>query len=98
MTIQFLRSLVRGWRTHIHAVLAPLAQRVAPTRRVIHRFRKAGAVTPYLAQRLYAASRFENQTFLRLLRLGVIREPELGCYYLDEESLKAVRSRWLPLW
>ena len=89
------RSLVRGWRDRIQALLAPFPLVAVPARRIIEGFRKAGSVTPQRAQPFRASSKVDERVFLHLLQLGIIREPARGRYYLDEDSLEAARRQGL---
>ncbi len=97
LTSRSLRSLGARVGNHIQALFAALPLSAVPTRGIIERLRNAGAVTPHRAQFFHPSSRVEEQAFLHLLTLGVIREPAPGRYYLDEDSLDAVRRRGLSL-
>jgi hypothetical protein len=54
---------------------------------VIAAFRDAGAVSRSTAQRYRPATDSEEAAFRGLLATGIIRQPEPGRFYLDEDSL-----------
>jgi len=98
-TTRSLRSRMLGWRDHIQALLEALPLSAVPARRIIEQFRKAGVVAPQRAQPFHPSSRVDEDAFLHLLELRVIREPARGRYYLDEDSLETVCKQGLPpLW
>ena len=80
-------------------MLAAVSASSLPAQQVISAFREARAITPETAQRFHPRSRMEEDAFWNLMRLGIIREPTHGRYYLDERSLETVRrqgpARWL---
>jgi hypothetical protein len=63
-----------------------------PTGIIIAAFRSAGAVNRRTAQRFHAKSRVEAMTFQWLLDLEILREPEPGRYFLDEDRLAALNT------
>jgi hypothetical protein len=94
-----VRALVRTWSDRVQALFATLPLGSLPARRIVQQFREAGAVTARAAQPFRARSRADEDAFIYLLRLGAIREPAPGRYYLDEGSLDAVRRQGrLPWW
>jgi hypothetical protein len=86
-TNRSLRSYVSAWRNRAQAFLAALPLGVLPARKIIDHFRKARLVAPHRAQPFHVSSWFDQQTFLQLQKLGIIRDPAPGRYYLDEGSL-----------
>lgn len=59
------------------------------TRVIVKEFRAAGAVARQSAQRCHARSDAEVAALAWLIELDVIRVPEPGRYYLDEQTLAA---------
>jgi hypothetical protein len=58
---------------------------------ILREFRAAGALTRQSAQRFYARSDAEAKALAWLVELEIIRQPQPGRYYLDEQML-AVRN------
>jgi hypothetical protein len=54
---------------------------------IVEEFRAAGAVTRRTAQRFHAHNDAELAALAWLVELEIIRQPEPGRYYLDEQSL-----------
>ena len=79
----------RAWVDRVRAVIAGQVASRLHGQRIVQLFREAGALTPDTVQPFRPRSRIEERAFLHLLRLGVIREPARGRYYLDEEELRA---------
>ncbi len=61
-------------------------------REVVDDFRQAGATSPTTAKSLADLGLEDNWPVRRLRRRAVIREPEPGIMYLDEEVWAAVRQ------
>ncbi|MDQ2889417.1 MAG: hypothetical protein M3R65_02535 [Gemmatimonadota bacterium] len=66
---------------------------IAKERRIVERFRDAGATSPERARTALDLGVDENIGFRRLHRSAVIRESKPGLFYLDEEVWAAVRNR-----
>ena len=93
------RTVARIWVDRIQAVLPAFGASALEAQRIISLLREAGAISPYTAQPFRARSRIEERTFLHLLRLGAIRQPAPGRYYLDEQVLKTLPMQGvLPWW
>jgi hypothetical protein len=60
-------------------------------REVVDDFRRAGATSPTTAKSLAEVGLEESWPVRRLQRRAVIREPQPGIFYLDEEVWAAVR-------
>ncbi|MFN2604224.1 MAG: hypothetical protein ABR582_15905 [Gemmatimonadaceae bacterium] len=60
-------------------------------REVVDDFRRAGAISPSTAKSLADVGLEDSWPVRRLQRRAVIREPEPGVMYLDEEVWQAVR-------
>ena len=60
-------------------------------REVVDDFRRAGATSPTTAKSLADVGLSDSWPVRRLQRRAVIREPEPGIMYLDEEVWEAVR-------
>lgn len=60
-------------------------------REVVDDFRRAGATSPSTAKSLADVGLEDSWPVRRLQRRAVIREPEPGVMYLDEEVWQAVR-------
>lgn len=60
-------------------------------REVVDDFRRAGATTPATAKSLADVGLSDSWPVRRLQKRAVIREPEPGVMYLDEEVWSAVR-------
>ena len=60
-------------------------------REVVDDFRRAGATTPATAKSLADVGLTDSWPVRRLQKRAVIREPEPGIMYLDEEVWSAVR-------
>lgn len=60
-------------------------------REVVDDFRRAGATSPITAKSLADVGLEDSWPVRRLQRRAVIREPEPGVLYLDEEVWSAVR-------
>lgn len=61
-------------------------------REVVDDFRRCGATTPLTARSLADLGLEDSWPVRRLQRRAVIREPEPGIMYLDEEVWTAVRA------
>ena len=61
-------------------------------REVVDDFRRAGATSPTTAKSLAEVGLEESWPVRRLQRRAVIREPQPGIMYLDEEVWAAVRQ------
>ena len=93
------RAVARIWMDRIQAVLPAFRASSIEARRIIFLLREAGAISPYTAQSFRARSPMEERTFLHLLRLGAIRQPAPGRYYLDEQVLRTLPLQGvLPWW
>ena len=90
-----LRDVARAAMDRAQALVAGLRASSLSAQRVIHEFRRAGAVSPRRAQRFRAFSTEEEDGFTYLISIGVIRQPKRGRYYLDEQSLLRFPHLWL---
>ena len=90
-----LRDVVRVTMNRAQALVAGLRASSLSAQRVIHEFRRAGAVSPRTAQRFRALSPEEEDAFTYLISIGVIRQPKRGRYYLDEQSMLRFPHLWL---
>jgi hypothetical protein len=86
-----LQQTYRSILTTIVQGLGRLRAFGLPTRAILGEFRAAGAVTRQSAQRFHARSDAEATALAWLMELEIIRQPEPGRYYLDEQTL-AVRN------
>ena len=82
-----LRDVARAAMDRAQALVVGLRASSLSAQRVIHEFRRAGAVSPRTAQRFRALSPEEEDAFIYLISIGVIRQPKRGRFYLDEKSL-----------
>lgn len=96
MTKTGLQTLARTWRDRLGALADSFTASSLPAQRVIRQLREAGALTPATARPFRAQSTIEEVEFLRLLRIGIIREPAPGRYFLDQRTLDATRP-WLRI-
>ncbi len=97
-TMRPFRDLLRACIDYMRALFAAAPLGLLPAEYIVQQFRLAGAVTPRAAQPFRAASKSEVRAFGLLLRLGLIREPEPGRYYLDQESVDAMRRQGVLPW
>jgi hypothetical protein len=65
---------------------------------VIHVFHQAGATSPLSAQPLSAYSALDRRVLDQLRAQGVIKEPESGRYYLDEQAARPKAVTWVFPW
>lgn len=70
---------------------------VAKERRIVERFRDAGATSPLLARTAQDVGIYEDIGFRRLRSHEVIREANPGFFYLDEGVWAAVRRTRMQL-
>jgi len=93
------RTIARTWVDRIQAMLPVFGVSSVEAQQIVCLLREAGAMSPYTAQSFRARSRMEERTFLHLLRLGAIRQPRRGRYYLDEQVLSTLPMQGvLPWW
>ena len=79
--------LTSGLKSLTMLVIAVPGRRVGA--RIIVAFRDAGAVSRSTAQRYRPSSADEEAALRGLLESEIIRQPEVGHFYLDEEALDA---------
>jgi hypothetical protein len=75
-----IQTLARSWRDRVAGLANAFTASSLPAQRVIRQLREAGALTPATARPFRAQSTIEEAEFLRLLHIGIIREPVRGCY------------------
>ena len=92
------RNAGQAWIDNIQALFPMFGASPLQAQQIIRLFREAGAITPDTAQRFCSRSTIEDQTFLHLLSLDVIRQPAPGRYYLDEQRLEAVPLQSILPW
>lgn len=94
-----VRALARTLTDRVLAFMAVAPLWSLPAQRIIQQFHAAGALTRPTAQPFHVRSHVEEDAFLELLRLAVIREPAPGRYYLDETVLHELWAQGLlPRW
>lgn len=96
MTKTDIQNLARSWRDRLDSLANAFTTTSLPAQGVIRQLREAGALTPATARPFRAQSTIEEVEFLRLLRIGIIREPAPGRYFLDQRTLDGTRS-WLKM-
>jgi hypothetical protein len=92
MTTNDILTLARTWRERLNVVVNSLGTSSLPAQRITQQLRDAGAVSPASARPFRAHSRTEEVEFIRLLRMGIIREPSPGRYFLDQRALDSASS------